>query len=65
MAMKFMSYKLPMYNQEAIIMAQELRELTIEEVGEFSLADLELLLETATEEIEPRVAPGVVVSEMC
>ena len=29
-------------------MAQELRELTIEEVGEFSLANLELLLETAT-----------------
>jgi hypothetical protein len=39
-------------------MAQELRDLTIEEVEEFTLEDLEALLETATEEIEPRVAPS-------
>jgi hypothetical protein len=45
-------------------MAQELRELTVEEVAEFSMADLELLLEMATEVIEPRVAPGVVVDEL-
>ena len=46
-------------------MAQELRELTVEEVSEFTLMDLELLLETATEKIEPRVAPGVVIDELC
>ncbi|MBM3263430.1 MAG: hypothetical protein FJY97_08405 [candidate division Zixibacteria bacterium] len=39
-------------------MAQELRELTIEEVDEFTLEDLEALLATATEEIEPWVAPS-------
>ena len=45
-------------------MAQELRELTVEEVDEFSLADLELLLEMATEVIEPRVAPGGLNSDL-
>ena len=40
-------------------MAQEIRELTTEEVETFDLEDLELLLETATEELEPRVAPSV------
>lgn len=39
-------------------MAQELRDLTIVEVDEFTLEDLEMLLATATEEIEPRVAPS-------
>ncbi len=44
-------------------MSQELRELTVVEVDEFTLLDLELLLETATEEIEPRVAPAGSLSE--
>ncbi len=39
-------------------MAQELRELTAAEVGEFTMEDLEALLAMATEEIEARVAPG-------
>ena len=46
-------------------MAQEIRDLTSEEVESFSVEDLELLLEAATEEVEPRVAPGTVVPEMC
>lgn len=41
-------------------MAQELHELTPEEVSEFTMEDLEALLAMATKEIEPRVAPSVV-----
>lgn len=40
-------------------MTQETRELTVEEIESFELEDLEVLLETATEELEPRVAPGI------
>ena len=43
-------------------MAQEIRELTTVEVETFTMEDLEHLLETATEEIEPRVAPTIVLS---
>ena len=46
-------------------MSQDLRELTIEEVDEFTLMDLEQLLETATEEIEPRVAPAGMFIDIC
>lgn len=42
-------------------MTQETRELTVEEIESFELEDLEVLLETATEELEPRVAPGVAI----
>ena len=45
-------------------MAQELRELTVAEVVEFTMEDLEALLAMATEEIEPRVAPGGVPGDM-
>ena len=45
-------------------MAQELRELTAAEVGEFSMEDLEALLAMATEEIEPRVAPSGIPAEL-
>jgi|SaaInlStandDraft_5_1057022.scaffolds.fasta_scaffold1186605_1 hypothetical protein len=54
-----------MNKQEEVIMSQDLRELTVEEVVEFTLMDLELLLETATEEMEPRVAPGTAVGVFC
>lgn len=39
-------------------MTPEIRELTVEEEESFELEDLEMLLETATEELEPRVAPA-------
>lgn len=39
-------------------MTSEIRELMVEEEESFELEDLEMLLETATEELEPRVAPG-------
>ena len=45
-------------------MAQELRELTATEVGEFTMEDLEALLAMATEEIEPRVAPSGMPSDL-
>ena len=45
-------------------MAQEIREMTTEEVETFDLEDLELLLEMATEELEPRVAPGTAYSDL-
>lgn len=35
----------------------EAQELTAEELDGFGIEDLEMLLETATEELEPRVAP--------
>ena len=39
------------------IMEKATRELVVEEIEDFDLADLEFLLETATEELEPRVTP--------
>ena len=45
-------------------MAQEIREVTVEELDTFTMDDLELLLETATEEIEPRVAPSMAVGDI-
>ena len=44
-------------------MAQEIRDITTEELDTFTMDDLELLRETATEEIEPRVAPSIVLSD--
>ncbi len=40
-------------------MAQTILEITTEDVDIFTMEDLELLLESATEEIEPRVAPSL------
>ena len=42
-------------------MAQTILEITTEDVDVFTMEDLELLLESATEEIEPRVAPQLLV----